>query len=71
MGSFSKCIFQDTVLGLQAMSEYGSVMSGNLDLNIGIVSGNFTQNIHVGKSDAMVLKLAEVGHGVRFLLHKL
>ena len=42
------------------MSEYGSVMSGNLDLNIGIISGNFTQNIHVGKSDALVLKLVEV-----------
>ena len=53
------------MLGLQAMSEYGSVMSGNLDLNIGITSGNFTQNLHVGKSDAMVLKLVEVW----FVLH--
>lgn len=52
--------FQDTVLGLQAMSEYGAIMTGNLDMNIDVISGNFTQNIHIGKSDAMVLKLIEV-----------
>ena len=27
-------VLQDTVLGLQAMSEYWSVMSGNLNMNI-------------------------------------
>ena len=34
-----------TVLGLQSMSEYGSVMSGNLNMNITVTSGNFTQDI--------------------------
>lgn len=48
------------MLGLQAMSEYGSIMSGTLNLDIAVTSGNFTQSIHVGKSDAMVLKLIEV-----------
>lgn len=53
-------LLQDTVLGLQAMSEYGAVMTGNLDMTIDVTSHNFTQNIHIGKSDAMVLKLIEV-----------
>ena len=52
--------FQDTVLGLQAMSEYGAIFGGNLNMDITVTSGNFTQDIHVGKSDAMVLKLIEV-----------
>ena len=52
--------FQDTVLGLQAMSEYGAIFGGNLKMDITVTSGNFTQDIHVGKSDAMVLKLIEV-----------
>ena len=34
---------QDTVVGLQAMSEYGTVLSGNLNMNITVTSG--TQDI--------------------------
>ena len=42
------------------MSEYGAIFGGNLKMDITVTSGNFTQDIHVGKSDAMVLKLIEV-----------
>ena len=56
--------FQDTVLGLQAMSEYGAIMTGNLNLDVDVTSGNFSQNIHIDRSDAMVLKLIEVCHGI-------
>jgi hypothetical protein len=52
--------FQDTVLGLQAMSEYGSVFKDILDLTIDVESGSFHKNIHIGKNDAMVLKLLDV-----------
>ncbi|XP_060573011.1 CD109 antigen-like isoform X2 [Ruditapes philippinarum] len=51
---------QDTVLGLQAMSEYGSVFKDILDLTIDVESGSFHKNIHIGKNDAMVLKLLDI-----------
>ncbi|KAL4237648.1 hypothetical protein ACF0H5_002362 [Mactra antiquata] len=53
---------QDTVLGLQAMSEYGSLYSApnGLNLDIGISSGKFHKNVHVGPNDAMVLKLVDI-----------
>lgn len=53
-------LFQDTVLGLQALSEFGFVASADLDLNIDVNADNFSQSIRVTKSDAMVLKLVDV-----------
>ncbi|KAL4237869.1 hypothetical protein ACF0H5_002579 [Mactra antiquata] len=53
---------QDTVLGLQAMSEYGSLYSApnGLNLDVGISSGKFHKDVHVGPNDAMVLKLVDI-----------
>lgn len=53
-------LFQDTVLGLQAMSEYGAMFSEPLNLDVDISSGSFHKQIHVGQNDAMVLKLVDV-----------
>ncbi|XP_053387212.1 C3 and PZP-like alpha-2-macroglobulin domain-containing protein 8 [Mercenaria mercenaria] len=53
---------QDTVLGLQAMSEYGAMFKDAVDLTIDITSGNFSKQIHIGKSEAMVLKLVDIPH---------
>ena len=46
------------------MSEYGAIMTGNLNLDVDVTSGNFSQNIHIDRSDAMVLKLIEVCHDI-------
>ncbi|XP_053374571.1 CD109 antigen-like isoform X1 [Mercenaria mercenaria] len=51
---------QDTVLGLQAMSEYGSIFKDNLDLTIDVESGSFHKQIHIGQNEAMVLKLLDI-----------
>ncbi|XP_060578353.1 CD109 antigen-like isoform X2 [Ruditapes philippinarum] len=51
---------QDTVLGLQAMSEYGSIFKDNLDLTIDVESGPFHKNIHINQNEAMVLKLLDI-----------
>lgn len=49
------------------MSEYGTIMTGNLNLDVNVTSGNFSQNIHIDKSDAMVLKLIEVCHSITLM----
>ncbi|KAL4237870.1 hypothetical protein ACF0H5_002580 [Mactra antiquata] len=53
---------QDTVLGLQAMSEYGSLYNApnGPNLFVGVASGNFLKQVHVGPNDAMVLKLVDI-----------
>lgn len=53
---------QDTVLGLQAMSEYGAMFSGDLDLTIDVTSRNFNKQIHIAKTEAMVLKILDIPH---------
>ena len=53
-------ILQDTVLGLQALSEFGLSASANLNLDVDVIADNFSRTIHVAKSDAMVLKLVDV-----------
>ncbi len=52
--------YQDTVLGLQAMSEYGAMLSGHLNLDIDITAGNFSHQIHIADTSALVLKSVEV-----------
>ncbi|XP_045170199.2 CD109 antigen-like [Mercenaria mercenaria] len=51
---------QDTVLGLQAMSEYGSIFKDNLDLTIDVESGSFHKQMHIAQNEAMVLKLLDI-----------
>ena len=53
-------ILQDTVLGLQAMSEYGSMFQDKLDLTMAVSSDGFIQQVHIRQEDAMVLKLVDV-----------
>ncbi|XP_053374577.1 CD109 antigen-like isoform X2 [Mercenaria mercenaria] len=53
---------QDTVLGLQAMSEYGSIFKDNLDLTIDVESGSFHKQMHIAQNEAMVLKLLDIPH---------
>ncbi|XP_060607320.1 CD109 antigen-like isoform X2 [Ruditapes philippinarum] len=53
---------QDTVLGLQAMSEYGALFKDSLDLNIAVSSDGFVQQVHIEQADAMVLKLIDIPH---------
>lgn len=58
-------LIQDTVLGLQAMSEYGAMFSDPLNLDVDISSGNFHKQIHVDQTDAMVLKLVDVSFFIK------
>ncbi|KAL3876288.1 hypothetical protein ACJMK2_034153 [Sinanodonta woodiana] len=51
---------QDTVLALQAMSEYGSLFSGDLNLHLDVATYNYTHSLTVQKIDALVLKTTEV-----------
>ncbi|KAK3609624.1 hypothetical protein CHS0354_038627 [Potamilus streckersoni] len=50
---------QDTVLALQALSEYGTLFSGDLDLRLDVTTYNFTHTLTVQKTDALVLKSTE------------
>lgn len=53
-------LLQDTVLGLQALSEFGFAASDHLDLFVDVNARDFSQSIHISRSDAMVLKLVDV-----------
>ncbi|XP_052246732.1 CD109 antigen-like [Dreissena polymorpha] len=58
LGGFTST--QDTVLGLQALSEFAFITSSNLDLSIDVAAHNFHKKLHVTKNDAMVLKLLDI-----------
>ena len=49
-------------MGIQALTEYGSMFTGALDLDIDVTAGyNFSHSFNVQTTDAMVLKTVRVG----------
>ena len=62
--SFSHFFFQDTVIGLQALSEFAELIyTSDTDFTVQLTSSadpSFSQTIKVNQQNSMVLQLVEV-----------